>query len=340
VDCTELGCSGCALEPECAFCFDAEYGSSGQCYAAVDLPDGFCVRVSESSPDECYHAPPVICDNATDVCGEMSSTNETFCAYLLPAVNCMQPSGCDFVVFWGYYSSSPDAVAVPVGPENMFESPSPANLGQPTLFDHGAHSGIFTTLRAPGDTQTWALGYSVYGVQGLAIANDNTPLCADCAAIDECGTCAGTVGCLWCDGSCVSGGAGGPIDSSLVCNTTNDCTCDSQTCAAIETCGVCTLTPDCIWCNSSGACVASDSDAASNCSDAFDNAVQCADVVLVFHPEDVETLREEVCCTDEPRGWTSLLVVFAVVFGLPLLLLILLLLVVLFTRALRANKED
>ena len=340
VDCAALGCAECAIEPACVFCFDGDYGASGQCYATSDLPDDSCMRTAEISADECYRTQPVVCDNDTAVCDMVSSTNETFCAYLLPAVNCMQPSGPDFVVFWGYYLASPDPIDVPVGPDNMFELPTPMNLGQPTAFTHGSHSGVFTTLRAPGETQKWGLGYVGYGVQGSAVANDNTPLCPDCAILDDCGTCSSTVGCLWCDGSCVAGAGDVPIDELLVCNSTNDCGCANQTCATTESCGMCTLTPGCIWCNSSNTCVTSDSDDATACLFALDNMVQCPEVTLVFDPEDVENLREEVCCTDEPRGWVSLLVVLAVVGGLPLLLFILLLLVVLFTRSLRERKDD
>ena len=340
VDCTALGCAECAFASECAFCFDTEHGSSGQCYATADLPGESCVRTAEVVADECYHVPPMVCDNSTDVCGWLSSTNETFCAYLLPAVNCMQPSGPDFVVYWGYYSSSPDTVNVPVGPENMFESPSLADLGQPDAFQHGSHSGVFTTLRAPGDTQTWALGYGAYGVQGLATANDNTPLCYECAAIDDCGSCAETVGCLWCDGSCVAGSEGVPLDTLLVCNATNDCGCENQQCGSMGTCGFCTLTPGCVWCNSSSECVSSDSDDAMECNSTLDSVAKCSGVTLVLDQDDIETLREEVCCTDEPRGWVSSLVVLGMILSLAVLLGILLFLVILFTRRLRQNKED
>lgn len=333
VDCPSLGCAECGIAPECGFCFDAEYGASGQCYAIADLPGGSCVRTAESSADECYREPPVICDNATSSCGELSSTNETFCAYLLPAVNCMQPDGANFVVFWGYYSSIPEVVGVPVGPENMFEAPSAADRGQPVLFEHGASSGVFTTLRAPGETQTWALGYSTYGVQGLATANDNTPMCSDCAAIDDCGSCAETVGCLWCDGQCVAGANDAPIDDAVSCTATNEC----DGCPSESMCGGCTLKPGCMWCNSSSQCVANDTPA---CAVAFDNVAQCPDVTIVLDPSDVETLREEVCCTNEPRGWVSGLVVLGLIAGLALMLLLLLVFVVLFTRKLRQNKDD
>ena len=325
-NCSVLGCVECAAAPECSYCFSDSYGSVGQCYENANLPNGTCQRTTQSDVGECFYLPPVVCNGTNSTCGALSVANETFCAVLIPVIHCVRPNGSDLVAYWGYYSGSPDPVNVPVGSENMFESPSPSFLGQPDMFDPGYQSAVFTTALMVGEEQSWMLGYPGHGVQGVAIANDQTPVCSDCSAVTECGECAAAVGCVWCDGVCVDGVGDAPLEPSLVCETTNQCVCPMPTCGDVSACGVCVLTPGCVWCNSTSACVSSEADDAVTCPEIVDGVAQCSDVVIELDSKDVENLREEICCTDTPRGWLTALVLTALGGGLFLLLMLFVLL--------------
>ncbi|MGE0526228.1 MAG: hypothetical protein AB7P49_04125 [Bdellovibrionales bacterium] len=334
-DCASLDCAACALALECGYCFSEDYGSAGTCFNLLEPPNCPCVRTTESDPGECYYIPPVVCNETNTTCGSLSSLNETFCETLLPVVHCVRNNGSDVLVYWGYYSGSPDVLNVPVGGENMFESPSPSFVGQPTVFDAGYQSSVFTTTLLPNETQTWLLGYPGRGVQGIAVANDFTPLCFDCSLIDDCGDCSDTVGCVWCDGQCVEAAGGAPLDTSIVCNSTQ-CTCPPPTCAEVETCGVCSLTDGCTWCNSTDSCVSSE----EACADPVQNVAQCGDIVIELDEEDVEELRDSICCTDTPTGWVSALVLIGLVGGLLLLLLLFLAIAALLYTTNVRNKLD
>ena len=334
-DCPSLDCSACVLAPECSFCFSDTYGSAGTCFNLLDAPNSTCVRTTETDVGECFYTPPVVCNDTNTTCGALSSLNETFCETLLPVVHCVRQNGSSTIAYWGYYSGSPDPLNVPVGSENMFESPSPAFLGQPDMFEPGYRSSVFTTVLAPSETQTWLLGYPGRGVQGIAVANEFTPMCFDCSDISDCGECSEVVGCMWCDGLCIESVGGAPLDAGVVCNSTQ-CTCPLPTCADVETCGVCALTPGCTWCNSTDLCTPSD----ETCDDPVQNVAQCSDVLIVLDEKDVENIRDSICCTDTPAGWLTALVLIGLIGGLLLLLLMFLAIsALLYTTNVR-NKSD
>ena len=62
------------------------------------------------------------------------------------------------------------------------------------------------------------------------------------------------------------------------------------------------------------------------CPEIVDGVAQCSDVVIELDSKDVENLREEICCTDTPRGWLTALVLTALGGGLFLLLMLFVLL--------------
>ncbi len=75
-----------------------------------------------------------------------------------PVVNCiMRVSGdADWIAVLGYTNSAGQTVTYLRGSENNV-SPSPQNGGQPTVFEPGTHSGVFTITMNANETAIWTV---------------------------------------------------------------------------------------------------------------------------------------------------------------------------------------
>lgn len=124
-----------------------------------------------------------------------------------------------------------------------------------------------------------------------------------CAAIDDCGSCASTLGCLYCDGRCTAAAANGTSPATGTCTSAvasaEACPVPvSQSCSPAGDCDSCTRRDGCMWCGAR--CVAWPEDRAA-CSGrrAAADPPQCAAAVgLCARASDCSTCVAEPGC-----GW-------------------------------------
>ncbi|MGH8938403.1 MAG: hypothetical protein ACRDV2_03530, partial [Actinomycetes bacterium] len=92
------------------------------------------------------------------------------CRDLTPVVECawLDPDGSRTVV-WGYDNPTGLVLRIDVGAKNKL-TPGAEDQGQPTLFQAGRQSNVFTTTSGP--TVSWRLGNKTASLSG------STPACA------------------------------------------------------------------------------------------------------------------------------------------------------------------
>ena len=93
-----------------------------------------------------------------------------------PFLNCVRPvldAGGVLEAIFGYNSSLPTTVTIPIGGQNFF-FPGQGSLGQPTVFEPGIHNNVFAARFQPTVFQpelTWFID-SGRGLQGGSGLND------------------------------------------------------------------------------------------------------------------------------------------------------------------------
>jgi len=97
-------------------------------------------------------------------------------AQVLPLADCVtQGSDASHLEAWfGYRNPGPDAVAVPLGPDNFFVPP-PTDRGQPIVFDPGEFHRVFSVEFPVGSFVSWVLA-SVQAPADASLPTCNLPM--------------------------------------------------------------------------------------------------------------------------------------------------------------------
>lgn len=137
---------------------------------------------SQPCPSDCSGVSQGICYSGVCVCNpgwiaDDCSVPET---EIIPTVSCVGetglPVGEDLIAFFGYSNKAGSQIALPIGTDNFFQ-PSPADRGQPTMFDSGDHISVFSVTMSSADTLSWVLGFGAATVSSSAANAGAAPWC-------------------------------------------------------------------------------------------------------------------------------------------------------------------
>jgi hypothetical protein len=95
---------------------------------------------------------------------------------ILPILDCLKverQAHQRAIAYWGYINPNSAPITLPVPSAQNFFLPSPADVGQPSVFPPGEHHFVFETIFPASSHQTWQLD----GVTGVIVAD---PVNADC----------------------------------------------------------------------------------------------------------------------------------------------------------------